>query len=544
MHYHRIRFQAHIFATLMIVALILARGSASASTFTVNSTNDADDGTCDEMHCSMREAINAANLNTGPDTIGFKIPATLDPGCLGVSGVCVIRPLSELPALTDNDTTIDGYTQNGSAPAAGVTPATLRIVLDGSSAPAGTNGLKIEDASLNLIKGLVIGGFEYGIEISGSPATGNAIEGCYLGTDYTGSTPFPNSQVGIEIHSGAQSNNIGGDTDAARNVISGNGHSGIEISGPISNGNRVIGNYIGTDSTGLADVGNQSDGVRLLTSQMNTEIGGDTPGERNVISGNGAAGVRLFGVNILGTVISGNYIGVDRTGTSVLANDGYGIFMLYGPQATIIGGDTPVERNIISGNQFGGVVLHGTATTGNTIQGNFIGTGYDGLIPLSNGGDGVQVTDNAIDNTIGPANVIWYNAGDGVSVESAYHVTITENSIYLNEELGIHLVGSANDGLPAPTITQTAVGSLYVEGIGAPPNATVELFSSPNSDGEGKTYLGSTTADISGVWSLIVACSADPFLTATVTDLPGNTSEFSLPFSSTVHCRFLPLIAR
>lgn len=93
-------------------------------------------------------------------------------------------------------------------------------------------------------------------------------------------------------------------------------------------------------------------------------------------------------------------------------------------------------------------------------------------------------------------------------------------------------------------ITQTAVGSLYVEGIGAPPDATVELFSSPNSDGEGKTYLGSTTADISGEWSLTVACSADPFLTATVTDLAGNTSEFSLPFISTVSCVFLPLIMR
>lgn len=137
-------------AASLIAAVFLFsfQHSAQALSFSVNTTNDLDDGTCDGTHCSLREAINAANLNPGPDAIGFKIPATLDPGCLGVSGVCVIRPLSELPALTDNDTTIDGYTQNGSAPAAGVTPAALRIVLDGSSAPTGTDGLKIEDASL------------------------------------------------------------------------------------------------------------------------------------------------------------------------------------------------------------------------------------------------------------------------------------------------------------------------------------------------------------------------------------------------------------
>ncbi|MDF1512603.1 MAG: CSLREA domain-containing protein [Anaerolineae bacterium] len=519
-------------------------GEVRASTFTVNTTNDLDDLSCDVLHCSLREAINAANLNPGPDTIGFKIPASLDPGCLGVSGVCMIRPLSELPALTEGDITIDGYTQDGSTLAVGLTPAALRIVLDGTSAPAATDGLRIDDSSGNLIKGLVIGGFESGIEISGSLAAGNVIEGCHIGTDYLGSSAFPNSQRGIEIHSGAHDNIIGGANDAARNVISGNGHRGVEISGPSSNGNRVVGNFIGTDSTGLSNLGNLSDGIILLSSQMKTEIGGSLPGERNVISGNGASGIRISGVNTLGTVISGNYIGVDRTGTSALANIGYGIFMLFGSQATIVGGDTPAEANIISGNHGGGIAVKFSGTAGNTIKGNYIGTGYDGFIPIPNGGDGIQVTDDAIQNAIGPANIIWYNAGNGVSVDAAYEVSITENSIYLNDVKGIHLEGAANNGLPAPTITQTSVGSLYVEGVGAPQDGKIELFSSPNSDGEGKTYLGSTTADVAGVWSLTVACSVDPFLTATVTDLAGNTSEFSSVITSSVRCLFMPLIVR
>jgi len=383
-----------------------------------------------------------------------------------------------------------------------------------------------------------------GVRITGSSTSGNTVSGNYIGLDASGSMDRGNTLNGVTIAAGSTDNVIGGETDAARNVISGNDQNGVDISGTASSGNRVIGNYIGTDSTGLADIGNQSDGIKLAPSMMNTEIGGDTPGERNVISGNGSMGIRLTGVNILGTVISGNYIGVDVTGVSALANDGYGIYLNYGPQSTVIGGELPAEGNIISGNQFGGVVLNGTAATGNTIKGNLIGVGAGGLVPVPNGGDGIQVNSNAIDNTIGPVNQIWYNAGDGISVDAAYHATITHNSIYLNEEKGINLVGSANEGMLAPTITQASPGSLFVEGIGAPPDATIELFSSPNSDGEGKKYLGSTTADVSGAWSLTVGCSSEPFLTTTATNLAGSTSEFSLPFTSTVSCLYLPLMMR
>jgi hypothetical protein len=156
----------------------------------------------------------------------------------------------------------------------------------------------------------------------------------------------------------------------------------------------------------------------------------------------------------------------------------------------------------------------------------------------------VQVNGNAIDNTIGPSNRIWYNAGAGISVDGPYHVTITQNSIYLNDDIGINLVGPSNEGMLPPTITQASPGSFFVEGSGATPDATVELFSSPSSDNQGKTYLGSTSADGSGLWSLTVGCTGDPYLTATATNLAGSTSEFSIPFASTVSCLYLPLIMK
>ena len=57
-----------------LFVLLLAAGAASADTFTVTSTADTDDGTCD-ADCTLREAINAANANTGADIIDFSVPA-------------------------------------------------------------------------------------------------------------------------------------------------------------------------------------------------------------------------------------------------------------------------------------------------------------------------------------------------------------------------------------------------------------------------------------------------------------------------------------
>jgi titin len=242
-------------------------------------------------------------------------------------------------------------------------------------------------------------------------------------------------------------------------------------------------------------------------------------------------------------MISANVIGVNASVTAALANAHNGITVTGGADNTVIGGDLPAERNILSGNTFRGVSLVGPGTNYNTVKGNFIGTDGTGLGALGNGSHGVLAVDGANLNTIGPDNLIAFNVDDGVSVESALVVTITQNSIHTNGGLGINLVGGANNGMVAPTITQTFVGSIVIEGTIAQPDAIVELFSNPDNPGEGKTYLGSVPA-IGGVFSLTVPCISDPYLTATATDPGGNTSEFSATFTSTVSCVFLPLIMR
>ena len=85
-------------------------------------------------------------------------------------------------------------------------------------------------------------------------------------------------------------------------------------------GNVISGNYIGTNKTGAAALGNGDSGV-LIDDGAKTTIGGSTVGARNVISGNGFAGVEAIGTNAAGTVISGNYIGTDAAGTAALCTN-------------------------------------------------------------------------------------------------------------------------------------------------------------------------------------------------------------------------------
>jgi titin len=273
-------------------------------------------------------------------------------------------------------------------------------------------------------------------------------------------------------------------------------------------------------------------------------IGGGTPGCRNIISGNDGPGVRVYGSGTDGNTISGNYIGTDETGTSMLSNKNGGVEVSGGATNTMIGGTAPGEGNLISGNTNSGVAIYGSGTTGTQIIANRIGTDQSGMLGVPNLGYGVQVGLGADGNTVGPLNLIAFNNSDGVYVNNTSQVTITENSIHSNSLMGIDLIGTGNDGLPAPTITQVTLGSVTIEGSGAPSNGIVEVFGNPDADGEGKTFLGSTTADGSGAWSLTLACVGDPYLTATATDLTGNTSEFSVPFGSSNRCAFLPLIMR
>jgi titin len=86
-------------------------------------------------------------------------------------------------------------------------------------------------------------------------------------------------------------------------------------------------------------------------------IGGTTPAKRNVISGNGSAGVWIFGGDGSGNVVQGNYIGTDSSGTTALANDDDGVRISLDASDNLVGGVVSSAGNLISGNARHGVYI-------------------------------------------------------------------------------------------------------------------------------------------------------------------------------------------
>ncbi|MFC1712275.1 PKD domain-containing protein [Candidatus Poribacteria bacterium] len=302
-------------------------------------------------------------------------------------------------------------------------------------------------------EGNVISGNDlHGVAITGSASADNTVSGNYIGTDVNGTADLGNSGHGVYIYGRAVRNIIGGTTIDKRNIISGNDDWGIQIEG-ISPDNvsdtEVLGNYIGIDVTGIIALGNTNGGVIVVTSESNT-IGGTTPGERNIISGNGDDGVRISGPDTSGNLVSGNYIGTNANGDAALGNVWDGVVIDSGAQSNIIGGTTAGERNIISGNH-DGVHISGAGTNNNTVSGNYIGTNANGDAALGNAQGGVYLNLGAQFNTVGGTtagerNIISGNGGQGV----VFHDSGTDNNTVSGNYIGTNANGDTalgNNGL-------------------------------------------------------------------------------------------------
>jgi hypothetical protein len=480
---------------------------ALAETFTVTNTQDSGKG-------SLRQAILGANGRMGADTIRFRIEG---------KGVKTIRPQSPLPTITTDALTIDGYTQRDAErnTLANGTNAKLKIQLDGTNAGATAfAGLQVgAGADGSRISGLVINRFDNaGISIE---ASGCSVSGNFVGTNVAGNTDLGNGSIGVNVF-GGDGNTIGGDFSNARNLISGNDDHGVRIDGASTDENAVRGNLIGTNAAGSAALANAGAGVALPDGPSGSRIGG-VAGARNVISGNGRSGIYMVASN---SVVEGNFIGTNATGDADLGNDESGIFVEAGGDNLIggtsngvrnvisgntddgitiegssgneilgnrigttangdgrlgngvdgvsinsanntVGGTVSGAANVIAANQEEGVRLVGAGATGNTLQGNFIGTNAAGSTGLGNTSDGVLVIGGAFGNTIGGAevgagNVITGSPAAGVVVFGSGTIgnRILSNRIFGNGGLGIDLDGSgvtANDGDNplTPTIDET-----------------------------------------------------------------------------------------
>jgi hypothetical protein len=446
---------------------------------------------------------------------------------IGGDGAHTIALLSTLPAITGT-LTIDGYTQAGSA--------------------ANTNAPDEGGLNTQLAVEIVGGGLSTGFQVGG------------------GSVVL--TVQGLALH---------GFSTAA---ISGN--NGVAGSSQIN----VYGNFIGTaiDGTALPALGNSGSAVRCNLSSC--QVGGTQPWQRNVLSGNGGAGVFAAAA----ATIEGNLIGTDAGGTSAIPNGGTtnwpGVY-LQGAQAdmrvgcTAAGCVTAASRNVISGNHVYGIGVWDTYGQNSglaQIKGNYVGTDWSGTLPLPNGdasggcptycgGVNLQGGTAAKPATIiggfgaGEANLIAFNAGAGIrSVfdRAGENFDSRANLVHHNHGVGranidIGAVGrTPNDAGDADTganlgqnwpqiISASQAGSALtvtylVDTASANANYPLRIDFYADAQGGGKRWLAqdfypAVSAQAQRMVMLTLADSAPaiPFV-ATATDADGHTSEVSPAF--------------
>ena len=390
-------------------------------------TNTADSGAG-----TLRDAILCSEFTPGVQTIDFNIPG---------AGTHAIAPLSPLPAVTD-PAIIDGTTEPDFA-------GTPVVELDGSSAGAGANGLRLLAGS-STVRGLIINRFA-GSGVRIETGDGNVISGNFIGTGAGGTVDQGNSEHGIFILN-SSNNTIGGATAAASNLISGNDFHGISLvqTTGTTSGNMIRGNRIGTDVAGTAALGNGIHGVRLSAVAGNT-IGGTAAGAENLISGNTQSGIKLeAGAN--SNTVQGNAIGLDISLSLDRGNMQHGVFIVDSSNNTI-GGTAAGAGNAISGNDLNGVSITqitGTST-GNMVQGNTIGTNAAGNAAVGNSYHGVRIG-GASGNTIGgtaadAGNLISGNSESGVKLEDNANSNAVQDNFIGTDINGTTDLGNLKEGV-------------------------------------------------------------------------------------------------
>ena len=469
------------------LGLILPVKAVHAATYTVTNTANSGAG-------SLRQAIIDANNSSDSDTITFNISG---------AGPHTITLTTELPSIT-NPVIIDGLTQPGASCANW--PPTLKIQLSGvdpqpaqgwpldyvfyisagqstirglvmnksfrgvylasgdnraqcniigtditGTVSQGYFGVQVDDAPNNIIGGTSISErnlIATGVDIRESRATGNIVQGNFIGVDLTGTRVFTDTRGGVSIEEAAN-NIIGGTSAAARNIIGGGVHIGSDFGEVVTANNVVQGNYIGTDPTGTTKLINFTGSGITIERATNNVIGGTAPGAGNLIAGYTEFGVLISGSDTTGTGsnttgnrVQGNLIGTNVDGTVDLTDGSTGV-RIQGAANTLVGGTTAEARNVISGNTNAGVLISGGSNgdaTDNLVQGNYIGTNAAGSAPIPNTFAGIYIF-NASKNLVGGSAT---GAGNVIS-GNGYGVRIAAGGA-INNRLEGNLIGTTVTG--------------------------------------------------------------------------------------------------
>jgi parallel beta-helix repeat protein len=400
-------------------------------------------------------------------------------------------------------------------------------------------------------RNVISGNRIYGHDLYGNSSYNSTI-GNYIGVDATGNVAMPNA-TGICVDGGSNHNPF------INNVLSGNVAYGIFIVTTGTGYNELKGNIIGLNAAGTDTVPNQS-GLLLGGGTKNNVIGGTTATDRNIISGNRFDGILVADTTTMNNVIKGNYIGTDITGS--IAKPNYiGVGFATKPS------HNNVENNVISGNDYIGLIIYERCDS-NLVFSNKIGVAADGTSDLGNGGAGVVIAKASRLNSIGAVgkgNIIAYNDSVGIGIVDTNTINnfISANTIFSNGIMGIDIfpygvnpndagdidLGS-NERMNYPVIQNvfldwftgktTVTGTMDYTINGGPVGVYLQFFKSDGANmfghGDAIEYVGDTIiVNGSGNWSYTTAgFAAGDVVTATATDMNGNTSEFAQNVSLTV----------
>jgi parallel beta-helix repeat protein len=367
--------------------------------------------------------------------------------------------------------------------------------LDGNSLGNQGDGVDIYGASThNTVTKSVIGNnYGQGVYLSDTGTEYNTLSLDFIGTDQTGSYALPNQVHGVLVTNNASDNTIGGSTSSFNDLISGNAYDGVAL----SNGadfNKIEGDYIGTNAAGTAAIPNGASGVFFSDANDNT-VGGTSAALSNVISGDTGYGVYIGGSTK--DVIEGNFIGLNANGNGAVPNGQTGVWIDTGSTYNTIGGTKTGALNVISGNSQWGVMITGTGTAYNTVEGNYVGTDYTGSVAIGNGYNGLDITSGATYNTVGgktaaARNVISGNVNNGVDIAFSG----TSHNVVEGNYIGLNAAGTA--------ALSNRVNGVVIEGgatentIGGTTAGERNVISANSSDGVYITGSGTTVNSVEG----------------------------------------------
>jgi hypothetical protein len=541
--------------------------AAAATTSNIVVTNTADSGLG-----SLRQAILTANLSPGIKTISFDIASSGVQTIAAGSGGNGALPTITAPVIIDGYSE-GGATANTMANSDN---AAITIELNGADAGL-ASGLTLGPGSGgSTIDGLAINRFGVDgilVQSNGNTITGNFVGTNPAGS---GAEPNQGDGIRIDGGKNNVIGGLTPDARnvASGNQI--DGIHIVVVSGPAT-GNTIEGNFVGVNAAGTGPVGTKAFGGATGTPAGNFIFGIEVSGGDNNTIGGAAAGARnVVGLNAAGievddggenNTIDGNYSGVGADGTTPVGNNLHGIVLRSDGSLAFPLGPAQANEPAVSGNIIGlnpvtfagvgnlvefngtaGIAVFGNPPQNNATQAQNAGNSILGNSEFENGRSnptfllGIDLTNQFVfpkDDGATPND-----GGKNVAGMAAPHGDASNPNNFQNTPVLTSVTATSSNVTIGGSLTQSvSPNTMY----------RIEFFQNDADPkggiAEGQTFLGATTVTTDGSGhaafssSFSASQSANQSYTATATNLTAdpsspagsanlyNTSEFSAAIS-------------